>query len=351
MYIPLVNIKKEFYNPPYYDLGLAFLRPILSFLVIMHHFHKYSLDTGIFKLFYERLINFTFHVPNFFIMAFYFSHKTLISKDYKKKLNRLKRLVIPYFLWPIIVYFLNKIITKYIKQNSTIDLEDLKIQFLCGFKFIYSLWYQWNLVVITIFYMLILLILKKYINLVLILIAIQAFILQYNGNLYNYIYKFVDSRETLGKFIEMIPYSVTGFVIASSGILKYLKKYKIQLIIVYIYIIYFICNNPVLSSAIGYGYGGLKLYIISTGIFISFAMFPSEKIKNKYIIKLVKLITNHTAGIYYCHIIVYRYTQFYIQPIKDGTIKGCIIIYLISYLICFIGSFIFGNTILRHLFE
>ena len=85
MYIQLRKKIKRFPNQIlYYDIGLAILRPILSFLVIMHHFHDYSLDKGKFKLLFRTLHKFEFHVTVFFLMSFYFSHKTLISKDYKK---------------------------------------------------------------------------------------------------------------------------------------------------------------------------------------------------------------------------------------------------------------------------
>ena len=169
MYIQLRKKIKQFPNQIfYYDIGLAILRPILSFLVIMHHFHDYSLDKGKFKLFFRALHKFEFHVTIFFLMSFYFSHKTLISKDYKKKLERLKRLIVPYFLWPIIVFFLNKILRKFFKIKD-ISFIQLKFQFLCGFNFIYSLWYQCNLIIITIFYMLIILIFKRFAYLVLII--------------------------------------------------------------------------------------------------------------------------------------------------------------------------------------
>ena len=199
--------------------------------------------------------------------------------------------------------------------------------------------------------MLIILIFKRFAYLVLIIMAIKGLIYQYNGRNFSFFYQFTHSRECLGKILEMFPYSVTGFLFASSGIIKSLKRVNIQVVIASIYLIYFICNYNAISNISGYGYTGLKLYFISIGIFICFAMFPSEKIKNNNVIKLIKILTKHTAGIYYCHIIVHQYTKDYIKPIENKTIKGCIIIYLICYLICFIGSFFFGKTIFRHLFE
>ena len=68
-------------------------------------------------------------------------------------------------------------------------------------------------------------------------------------------------------------------------------------------------------------------------------------------IKIIKIITGHTGGVYYLHLTVYSYFKNYIKPIGKGTTKGSVIIYLICYIICFIGKIIFGKTILRNLFE
>ena len=72
-----------------------------------------------------------------------------------------------------------------------------------------------------------------------------------------------------------------------------------------------------------------------------FALFPSEKMKNKIILKIIIQLTNYTAGVYYMHLTVYYYTHYYIKSIKQRTIKGCMINYLICYCISLIGNFIF----------
>ena len=93
------------------------------------------------------------------------------------------------------------------------------------------------------------------------------------------------------------------------------------------------------------------MYFTSICLFIIFVIFPSEKINNKIILKIIKQITNYTAGIYLTHIPIREYLKPYIKDIKDANIKGCIIIYITCYFICFIGSLLFGRTKLRNLFE
>ena len=350
-YIKLKNreTKKEKYS---YDIGLAILRPILAFFVIMTHHYKFDEAKGKWK---EIIINanyFNFHVPIFFIMSFYFSYNTLISSNYKKKFERLQRLFIPYFFYPIFVFFLNKLLLKYSITKNEIKLKHLKHQLLYGTGYIVVFWYQLDLIFITICFILIIFIFRKYCNLIFIIIAITAFIYQYNGKNRLFFSKYYDGRQhTFGKFLEIIPYTVTGFLISYSSIINYLKKHRLKTIIICIYIIYFISNYKVFNYVKGFDYNGVNLFLKSICIFFSFAMFPSEKIKNKILIKIIKQIISYTPGIIFLHIEVIAYISYYITSIKKRTVISCVIVYLISYLICFVGSLIFGKTKLRHLFE
>lgn len=137
-----------------YEIGLAVLRTILSFLVIMTHFYDFRKAQGKWKIITEKAIHFHFHVPVFFIMSFYFAYKTFISPNHKKKYERLQRLCIPYFIWPIIIYFLNKLLNKYSIRYKTFKYEDLKIQIVCGIGLgrMNILWTQWTMIFFTIFF-------------------------------------------------------------------------------------------------------------------------------------------------------------------------------------------------------
>ena len=352
MYAQIKERKELLKNEVLFDIGLGILRPILAFCVIISHTYNSHYAFGKWKFFHRKTENLYFHVPTFFIMAFYFSHKTLISSNLKKKLERLQRLFIPYSLWPLIFFFLNNIIKKYIIVGKIIPFKKLKspLLFGVGFGFMDLLWYQWNLIIITILYFIIIFIFPKNSNIFLILIGITSFIYQYNGKNKLAFSKIKGAKNyDFGRILEMIPFSVFGFF-ASSGIMKFLRKYKIKVFLSFIYIIYFLLNYNIFIKFKGYGYHGVERFFLSISIFITFGMFPSEKIKNKIIIKVIKLITNYTAGIYYIHIAIDRYIESYIISIKKKTMKGCIILYLICYFISFIGSLIFGKTKLRHLF-
>lgn len=105
-YIELIEEKKELQ----FNIGLAILRPILQFFVILTHCYNYNLATGVWELLIIKFNKFGFHVLIFFLMSFYFSQNTLSSSNRKKKFQRFERICIPYFLWPIIIYYLNKLL-------------------------------------------------------------------------------------------------------------------------------------------------------------------------------------------------------------------------------------------------
>lgn len=101
-----------------------------------------------------------------------------------------------------------------------------------------------------------------------------------------------------------------------------------------------------------YHYGGLKLNVLSICLIITFSLsFSFINFKSNYIKKIIEYLTRYTAGIYYLHMAVHSYFSSYILCMKNETIKGLIINYIISYSICHFGMILFGKTKARHLFS
>ena len=105
---------------------------------------------------------------------------------------------------------------------------------------------------------------------------------------------------------------------------------------------YFILKHEIFNTIEIYGkkynYNGFDKNVFAILSFISF-----------YLIKVfIKLISNYTQGIYCLHIITSYYSSHYLD--LKRTFNGCIIIYLLSYIICFIGTKISFNTKMKYLF-
>ena len=89
------------------------------------------------------------HVPTFDILSFYFSFNSFKSKNIKKIRLRFERLLIPYFAWPIIIWPLNNLFSFFFSKIDIIPFKKLILQFLTGHCFMESLWFQYNLIFIT----------------------------------------------------------------------------------------------------------------------------------------------------------------------------------------------------------
>ena len=116
--------------------------------------------------------------------------------------------------------------------------------------------------------------------------------------------------------------------------------------------IYFIYNYGIFISIEKYGrtynYNGVDKNVFSIFSFIGFYLIPFEMFQSKNLKNIIKLVSNYTQGIYCIHPIIAFYATFFFN--LKRTFQGCIIIYIISYLISFIGAKISFNTKLKFLF-
>lgn len=117
----IINHRNLNYGKKYYNFYLALLRMYLSFLIVNNHcFNPYKNNFHnkyLLKLLYNKI-----HVPNFFIMSFFLCYKLFLLKDIKKIKQRFERLVIPYFIWPFIIWILNNIFYYTLKIKLKISL-------------------------------------------------------------------------------------------------------------------------------------------------------------------------------------------------------------------------------------
>ena len=334
------NIKKIY-------LGIEILRMILSFLIVNVHFYDFGKTKNKLLLFPQYAL--IFYVPTFFIISFYFSFNTFTSKNINKKKERLLRILIPYVIWPFIFWI--RFYYIYYKKDEH-KFKNLYYHLLIGDGY-YSVdvfWFQFNLILITIyFYIIILLFKKNY----LICFIILFFILciynfsGYNQELYsNYNHPVLHSILPIS---NTLIYSLTGFFFGSINLLDILYKNRKIVILSFFPLLYLIKNylklfriNKIIPLFI--------IDLVSSGLFINFSILPFDRIKNNNIIFFIKQITSFTGGIYYLHPEIYNIFENKIKEFKNKTFLGIILNYLICYFVCFLGTKIFGKTIFKYLF-
>lgn len=342
---PIEELKKNIQKKEI-NIGISILRVFLSFMVVMDHLYKKE------KL-KKYLVFLYYHIPTFFLISFYFTYRTLISFNFSKLKIRIERLLIPYFSWCTISWIIRNIYFYLLKKKCRHSLKDYFINLTNGHIFDIVLWFQNILILTTFLFLLIIFIFKSNHLFALSLIGIIAYLLEYTGTNYKIFFKLTPHyRLTFGRFAEAIPHSFTGFFLASLDIINKIKiKQNKNLIVFYsLIILIMITKFDIFSQLKTFKYGGVRLNIASTCIFFIFSL-TNFKFRNKIINKIILQLTNYTAGIYFTHVLIGKgYLARSIVYVKNETLLGCIIIYIISYIISFIGANVFKNTKIKHLF-
>lgn len=334
-----------------YNMGLGLLKVILALdVIISHNFNRNSTNNKILLLYLKRR---RVHVPSFFIMSFYFTHKDLVCLNINKIKKRFERLIIPYVFWTLIIWLLNNLIKLIFKGiEIPCSIKDLKNQLLWGNIFIIQFWFLWDIIIINLIFIIIIFLFKDNNLFYFQLLGILAYILQYSGiNRKLYLYLSFEKRECLSRLSEMIPYSVTGYTLAFFKVFEKLQKNKFKVFFLSLIIFIIIDKYEIFSKIEGVAYSGIKLNAHSICLIFLFSVFPQEKIKNKVIINFLLNISKYTAGVFYLHWSIICYLRNCILAIQEGSFIGCIIVYLIAYMICFIGIKINDKNIFKYLFS
>lgn len=339
-----MKVKKTF------NIGMAFLRIYLSFLVVTSHCFIPNGATR--KKIILKIIRNNIHVPIFYILSFYFCYKLFKSKDIIKIKIRFQRLLIPYFIWPIIIWSLHYLLSFLFIKINKISFQILILQLLTGHAFMLVFWFQYDLILITVLIVIIhLLFNEKFILYILINLKFFGIFFTYSNINYILFFKYnFNKRYTFGRIFEVIPYCITGYILASLSLVYYLSQHIIISINIILFLLILIIKYNIFLEINGFLYQGLKLYAISISIFFIFSLFPTKRIGNYYIIKFIKFISTYTAGIYFIHIPLYDFLCIF-SLIKNGELIGAIITYVMSFFISLFGKLIFKNTKLINLFQ
>ena len=327
-----INIdKKKIY------LGIEILRVILCFWVLSFHSIQYKKINDLF--FY--IIKKTFHVPCFSFISFYFSYNIFKGKNTFKFKKRMQRLLIPYILWPLIIFVIDNISNRKI----IIPLYYLKIQLLCGRKFIVPLWYLFSIIVLTILFFILSNFITNNFLFVIQIFSMFSYFFQYSG--FDYLLNIFKNSIKLPilNTLYLIPTSTLGLYFSALKIVEILKIKKNMTLFFSFLFLYFLFKYDIFIN-LG-GYKGIIHMFTSSCFFLGFYFLPLENIHH-YIKKVIQKITRYTNGIYCLQAKMIPFVRNKFN--SSGTLQSCIIIYLLSYLCSFIGDKFLRKTLLKYLF-
>ena len=319
-----------------FNIGLAILRMIICLLVVSDHCSRNKIITIRKKVVLNLMQYIPYHVPTFFIMSFFFSYNTFKNGKCKKKIKRFERLLIPYICWPIIILWINYIVYLKTKLQISHSLNDLIIQLLFAHHYVGVLWYQWDLIFISLIFIFIVFLFKKTYYFFLILLMFLSNYFVYSGKNAEKFAKYpYVSQNTYGRFSESIPFCVIGFFLADFKLIEIFEKYRCRVLFLTILSQHFFLEFQIFTTNIrGFGYQGVDKSIFSTLIFISFAVFPSQIIANDLLEVIIKQVTNYTMGIYVLHLPIINYMNVKIINYKrinivhTRTLKSSLINYI-----------------------
>ena len=331
------------------NIGLQVLRFLLSFWVVVIHSYYFIGKQKIKKHLNEKM----FHVPTFMFISFYFFFNYLAARDNLKIFYRLKRLLIPYFIWPFIYLVLNNSVNKMFGVKNfkrKISLKDYCYQIILSERYYASFWYLNVLLFLSIFFTIISYIFKKDFLFIIQLIGFFTYFLHYSG-IYNILRKHGLFRLCFVLIIQITPAAVIGLTVGSTNLIVKLKPCYVRILIIFFLSLICLFSFPIFQPHDGFLYQKVELNTLgSFNLFIFFSSLPFENITSNKINFLVKLISYYTGGIYYIHNFTRSYLVKIIKPIKKGTFSGSIILYIICHFICFFGNKIFEKNSLKYLF-
>ena len=205
-------LKDNHKNEITYNYGLAALRVIMCFEVVLIHFWKHiGSEPFIFKIF--ALLR-PSAVCCFMILSFLLSRHLFLNGKIIELKDRIMRLLKPYLTWPM-VYFVVLNLIKISKDQGYISVDQLLWQYSCGNStelYLAPLWYMTCLVIVTVIIFFLFHVfdgIKLYCSGALIICI--SIIFQYttiNTDLFSNFNDII--QYTYGRFFEMTPYSILG---------------------------------------------------------------------------------------------------------------------------------------------
>lgn len=322
-----------------YDHGLGALKIFMCFEVVLCHYWD-SKDCPFYlqPLSYLKMTA----VPVFMIMSFYFCKDLFVKGTSEKIRSRLWRLIFPYVVWGILYFGFYGMIQMILGVDKRVSLSDLGWQLALGSSPVLNppLWYQADLIILTVVFWVIYRLLdnEKTIAMILIL-TVVAIVLQYSDINEGLFGRFrYEARYTMGRIAEMIPFAAVGILLALSACMDKMKKHWVATCLAMIISCLFIMRYDIIRSVTsGFGYGGLNLVAIGTMIFIFVGVLPCDRLPD-VVKKVIKQLGKYTFGIFCLHFGVGACMDHVLEylGVACDTLAECVVIFVICYVVCWV---------------
>lgn len=335
----MAKTKSEIHNYSGYNPGISILRMLMCFLVIVSYNWEINVTTtgALGWLNYLKL----FPVPVFMLVSFFFNEKMLNSLEGSRLWQRILKLFVPLAGWAVIYWCFYKFLQETFYPGYSIRLKDLGWQIATGNNTFINdtMWFQVNLIILTLLFALVILIARKFHNVLFAVLAVGCIVIQYTG--FTWLPGGLKSELAgcLGRLPEMLPCAVVGFVLADTNVLNRLRKFWIVTMIISLAGLFLVRRYGLFTDPSGYGFAGIK-YIVVAFLLVALFYAPPLEMLPKFIKVIIEWLTKYTLGIYCMHRLVINFLHYFVSHrsvnLEIFTLTDCILVYVICYVICFI---------------
>lgn len=328
------------------DSGIDLLRIICIFYVVVGHYFSAEPITVVGQV----LLRYKYiSVPVFMILAFYYTDYAYISRDINKSLKRILRILIPHVFWALFYTLCYWMVDRAYGYSLHIHkgIKGLIAMLVMGSRVNTAAWYMVDLLIITVVVIVLFNRLSEKTALVVMIVAFLAsYALQYSEIWFEFVgRRFTNTifYWTVGRIPEMVPLASVGIL------LRYLKvREKVFALPTYVKTCFGIVGLIVIWGFLfrwkyieslylenDFMYGGVDKAIIATLSVIVFLGFSMKHVW-RTVKHIIERLAKYTLTVYFLHNMVGTLLAclgiFDIIGVKEGTLLGCFLIYVICIL-------------------
>ena len=320
------------------NYGLSLLRIWMCFEVVLCHFWTVQ-ETEKFNIFLETR---NLAVPIFFLMSFLLTGKTMVGKlDKLRVKKRLYRLVCPQIVWSVLYFIVYYLLD--LKWNLGLEngIKDFVLQLFFGHTINQTMWYQVDLIIITIIMLCIFGLCKEKTGIFLItILGVLSVYLQYSGwNVATFGNLPREISYPLGRITESVPFVIVGTLISHYNIEKILEKERWKMLIVLLAVIVTMFKVTIFVTPEGFQYSGMYNICMSSAMVMAFYLLPLAKLPEMGK-KVIEFVSKYTLGIYCIHRLIRNLMSYLLYPhiaiVTPGTFSECILIFIVSFIVVFL---------------
>lgn len=319
---PVTQEKRSF------NKGLALLRVWMCFEVVFGHCTPGQ----------SLLLNqyfFGYAVPVFMIMSFFLTDSFRLSSDPNYRKRRILRLLTPQIFWAFAYWGFYNLTSIVFHSSRKENIFSLLWQIGFGYTFNGSMWFQSDLIFITLLFALILALPRKItLNYILPFIFFTFLCMSYMGLNQKIVTNLPEEMSTtVSCLFGMIPLAITGIYLKVWNFPEFAKNKK-TLFPLLLALLFFLIFAP-FSHCAGGSYNGLPTIAVPTLLIILFYALPLNSERFRFLHSPIQILSKYTMGVYCIHRMI-RHIFRTVTNLESRPVIFSALVFLASWAVCFI---------------